>query len=269
MNSDAGGRGDFFGMDLVELPRRIFLEEGSSLLLYDALRSTQDVARACVKSGEREIVGIIAKHQTAGRGRYGRVWFDTPGHCLLATYILYPYGEQSLDPGALAFITAVAVADAVEEQSGLQVSLKWPNDVLLDRRKLAGILIETTDSPYEEKVALIGIGININTEQFPPSIASLATSLRLQAGRLFSIERIEEAVRKTLFAHYRSALERGMEPIFAQWQQRDITPGSRFLAMINGEEVEGVALGINAAGALRLRTKNGLVLEVLSATSID
>lgn len=252
----------------MEAPQRMPLDAGTCQLLYEVLGSTQDVARACVKAGEREVVGVVTKHQTAGRGRRGRVWQDAPGDCLLATYILYPDSPWPIDPGALAFVAAVAVAEAVEEQSGVKVALKWPNDVLANRRKLAGILIETTESPNGETVALVGIGLNVNTPSFPPSLSRQATSLLLETGRAFSIEAMEGAVRKTLFSAYRCALERGMESIFARWQRRDITPGSRFRAMLNGREVEGIALGISDSGALLLRTDVGSVIEVLSATSI-
>lgn len=253
----------------MEEPCRMPLGDGTCLLLYEILGSTQDVARACAKAGKREVVGVLTKHQTAGRGRWGRVWQDVPGDCLLATYILYPDGPQPVDPGALAFIAAVAVAEAVEEQSGVLATLKWPNDVLANRRKLAGILIETTESPSGETVALVGVGLNVNIPAFPPPLSRQATSLLLETGRAFSIEAIEDALRKTLFSDYRCAMEQGIESIFARWKQRDITPGSRFRATVNAQEVEGVALGIGESGALLLRTDTGSVIEVLSATSID
>src|SRR5947207_2179759 len=129
----------------------------SKILRFDSVTSTQDAAREALRRDD-SCVGVIAAHQTEGRGRDGRRWSAEAGSCLLATYILRGAFEPE-NPGQLAIVAAVAVAEAIEEITGLNPSVKWPNDLLLGDRKVAGILIELVSQP-PHRAALIGVGIN-------------------------------------------------------------------------------------------------------------
>lgn len=233
------------------------------ILYYPQIGSTMDAARERVRAGDRQVVGVRAGFQSSGRGRQGGVWVAPPDTCLLATYILYP--EENADPaeppGALAFRAAVAVSEAIREQTGLTASVKWPNDLLLSGRKTAGILIETVTQP---PAALVGIGLNVNVPAFPPELAERATSLMRETGRELSVEALEEAVRRHLFA----ARSRQWSEILTQWRARDATAGRRYRIALDGQEIVGVAEGVNDEGALRLRTPDGVLREVLSAASL-
>jgi BirA family biotin operon repressor/biotin-[acetyl-CoA-carboxylase] ligase len=226
---------------------------------YPALGSTQDAARACVLAGERHVIGVRADYQSAGRGRRGARWIAPPGTCLLVTYILYGEDCRPERAGRLAFVAAVAVAEAIEAQTGLFPTLKWPNDVLLSGRKAAGILIETVP---EAGAALAGIGMNVNVEVFPEDLAQTATSLCIEAGRAFDIAGMEEAVRRALFAA--RALE--WEEALRRWRLWDATTGQRFRAILGGQESVGTAEGVSDSGALVMKREDGTVCEVLSAT---
>src|SRR5579871_1222838 len=121
-------------------PRRRPLGDGTVLLEYEALASTQDTARTWLRAGATDVAGVRTAFQSAGRGRRGSTWLAPPHTCLLVTYILRAVHSEAA--GHLAFAAGVAVADAVENQTGLSPRLKWPNDVLIAGRKVAGVLIE-------------------------------------------------------------------------------------------------------------------------------
>jgi BirA family biotin operon repressor/biotin-[acetyl-CoA-carboxylase] ligase len=138
------------------------------LIVYcGTLPSTQDLAREILQSPPVQIRAVVAEHQTAGRGRYGNRWLDTRGESLLMTLLLPLRAEESNRAGQLAFVLALAVADALREQTGLTVQFKWSNDVLVNRRKLAGILIETASDAQHQMWALAGVGLNLLQSDFP------------------------------------------------------------------------------------------------------
>lgn len=233
------------------------------ILYYPQIGSTMDAARERVRAGDRQLVGVRAGFQSSGRGRQGGVWVAPPDTCLLVTYILYleENAAPAEPPGALAFRAAVAVSEAIREQTGLTASVKWPNDLLLAGRKTAGILIETVAQP---PAALIGIGLNVNMPAFPPELAERATSLQRETGRQLSVEALEEAVRRHLFA----ARSRQWSEILAQWRAHDATAGRRYGVTLDGQQIVGVAEGVNDEGALLLRTPDGVLRAVLSAASL-
>jgi BirA family biotin operon repressor/biotin-[acetyl-CoA-carboxylase] ligase len=126
-----------------------------------------------------------AEHQTRGRGRQGRAWNDEPGKDLAVTLKLT--GHASANPALLAPVVPAAVLSALEQVAGLRLSLKWPNDLMLQGRKLAGILIDSQGAPA---VHLIGIGINVNRTEFPPELRGASTSLALATGREYDREEV-------------------------------------------------------------------------------
>jgi BirA family biotin operon repressor/biotin-[acetyl-CoA-carboxylase] ligase len=272
--------------------------EGGILLEYEQVGSTMDAARERVRAGETEIVGVRAEYQSAGRGRRGGVWLAPPGGCLLITYILSV--GPTLEARHLAFAAAVAVAEAVEAETDIPARVKWPNDILAGGRKLAGILIEmvglderpttndqrrvpeletsfpnaqhltpnaSSPTPYPlhptPAVALVGIGLNVNINAFPPELGATATSVEVESGLLFDISELEEKIRISLF----ETVGLPWPEILSRWRSRDVTEGTRFLTTIDGEEIEGVARGTTDEGALILQTNRGRV-ETLAATSV-
>src|SRR5262249_47625594 len=144
--------------------------------------STQRLARDLARGGADEGTTVIAERQTAGRGRMGRQWHSPAGENVYCSVVLRP----PLAPGAvpcLALVVGLAVIDAVRAVAGLAAALKWPNDVLLEGRKVAGILTELDAEVERVHFVIAGIGVNVNVTDFPPELAHKATSLRL-AGSL-------------------------------------------------------------------------------------
>jgi BirA family transcriptional regulator, biotin operon repressor / biotin---[acetyl-CoA-carboxylase] ligase len=201
--------------------------------------STNERARALAEAGAPHGTVVTADEQRAGRGRQGREWASPPGSAVLMSLLLRDLDERH---ALLPLAAAVAVCEACEE-TGPRV--KWPNDVWIDRKKVAGILIEGRP---REGWAVLGIGVNITTEAFPAELAEIATSLRLSG---------YETTPATVLAELLAALGQwiGAPPdaVLAAWRSRDALKGER----VRWSAGEGIADGIDDSGALRVQTEDG------------
>ncbi len=247
-------------------PRKRPVGDGKFLLEYDEVSSTQDAARTLYKCGETAIIGIIAAYQLAGRGRSGSKWVAPRGTCLLATYIL-PLEDASIAP-KIGMAAAVASAESIEELSGLTTGLKWPNDVMLNGRKVAGVLVETASAPETQTVALVGIGVNLNVESFPAELEQTATSVRIEGRRLTPLKEFEAILRLKLFEYSEEICAGGFASIRERWLNRDQTLGRRYRGVTEGGSIEGTAVSLAESGALVLALEDGSSYETVSATSV-
>ena len=153
---------------------------GRNLLYYSVVSSTMDVARNAAIGGASEGTTVIAEEQTAGRGRLGRSWINPPG-VIAISIILRPALSQLL---RLTMVASLATSRCIEQVTGLNTAIKWPNDVLINGKKVSGILTETTIREESVDWAIIGIGINVNfNPRAFPEIADTATSLSHEIGR--------------------------------------------------------------------------------------
>jgi BirA family biotin operon repressor/biotin-[acetyl-CoA-carboxylase] ligase len=199
--------------------------------------STNERARALAASGAPHGTLVTADEQHAGRGRQGRAWTAPPSSAVLMSVVLRELSET------LPLAAAVAVSEAVP----LETQIKWPNDVWIDGRKVAGILVEGRP---QEGWAVLGIGLNVTTEEFPPELH--ATSLRLAGADLS-----REAALAALLDALRLWLPRPRSQVLAAWRSRDALLG-RTVRWSNGSN-EGVAAGVDSSGALIVETRNGRV----------
>jgi BirA family biotin operon repressor/biotin-[acetyl-CoA-carboxylase] ligase len=199
--------------------------------------STNDRARELAEAGAPNGTLVTAEEQTAGRGRQGRAWTAPPGSAVLMSLVLRDPNEL------LPLAAAVATCEAVPVECGI----KWPNDVWAGGRKLAGILAEGRP---QEGWAVLGIGLNVTTEEFPPELRDSATSLRLEG-----VETDAESVLQALLA----ALDRrlGDEPadLLAAWRELDALNGRQ----VRWRDGDGTAAGIDDTGALLVDTEDGRV----------
>ena len=216
-----------------------------------SVSSTQALAFELAERGAADGTVVVADTQTAGRGRRGRAWHDEPGESLLMSVIVKPrLGVADLPKLSLA--AAVAVGEAIAVTTGLDARLKWPNDVLVNGRKLAGILLESRI--VTEPIVVAGIGINLRQRAFPEALAGAATSVDLEGGRAVGPEELLEAVLPA-FNGWRLRLENeGFAPLRSRWLE---------LADTIGREVTvgrhaGVAVDLAADGALVLRQAHGV-----------
>jgi len=214
-----------------------------ALVRLGRVDSTQTVAFALAADGAADRTVVVAQAQTAGRGRHGRLWLDEPGASLLTSIILRPRLEPARLP-TLSLAAGVAVVEALERVAGLKPRLKWPNDVLVDGRKLAGILLESRIGP--SPLVVLGIGVNLAQRVFPADLAERATSVRLAAGRRVDADALLTALLESLDA-WRTRLEtEGWAPIRERWRALTETLGRR----VSIDGVEGVAVDVDEDGAL-------------------
>jgi BirA family biotin operon repressor/biotin-[acetyl-CoA-carboxylase] ligase len=205
--------------------------------------STQAVAFDLAAGGAPDGTVIVAEHQTGGRGRRGRSWHDEPGASLLLSIVLRPRLAPARLP-TLSLAAGVAVAEALHDVAALNSRVKWPNDVLVDGRKIAGILLESRTEAAP--IVVVGIGINVNQRSFPAAVAHGATSIALARGRPVDREAVLTAVVER-FAGWRARLEAdGFGPIRARWLALADTIG-RAIAV---DGVHGVAVDLDEDGAL-------------------
>jgi BirA family biotin operon repressor/biotin-[acetyl-CoA-carboxylase] ligase len=204
---------------------------------YRVTDSTNERARQLAADGAPHGTLVTADEQRAGRGRQGRAWTAPPGSALLMSLVLRDLRE------ALPLAAAVAVAEALPVPS----EIKWPNDIWIERRKVAGILVEGRP---QEGWAVLGIGLNVGTEEFPPELAETATSLRL-AGVSLSVD---ETLARLLEAFDRW-LARPTAEVLAAWRERDALLG----AEVRWADGSGVGRGVDETGALLVETADGEV----------
>jgi len=235
------------------------------LIVYcGTVPSTQDLAREILQRPPVQIRAVVAEHQTAGRGRYGNRWLDTPGESLLMTLLLRLQAEESARAGQLAFVLALAVADALREQAGLAVQFKWSNDVLVNRRKLAGVLIETASDAHQQMWALAGVGVNLLQSDFPEEIRENATSVLLETGRRLPVEPLAQQLLRSV-NHWMQVWRRdGLPRVLAEWRKADVTAGHLY-RLPSGET--GVARGIDDHGNLQVEVA-GQVVAVTAAEPV-
>jgi BirA family transcriptional regulator, biotin operon repressor / biotin---[acetyl-CoA-carboxylase] ligase len=235
---------------------------GSDLRYFPVVDSTNRAASDLPAGSWRHGTVVVADYQEAGRGRLQRTWVAPPGSSLLVSILLAPPADVA--PSDLMMVAAVAVADAIREVSGLQAELKWPNDVLLEGRKLGGILAERSEQQGKGRVVL-GIGLNLNFDPRDCSaLADSSTSLQLALGH--SVER--EAVALALFKYcelWYGYLTRDPNSVFSTWAARLQTVGHAVLVSGTDRRWQGVATGVQRDGALLVRDDKGETHAVYAA----
>jgi len=225
---------------------------GKPYLYTTETASTQDVLAG---SDYPHGAVAVAEHQTAGRGRSGRRWDDQPSTALLFSVLLRTPAEAPLPQ--LSLVTGLAVATVIENESGLRAMVKWPNDVLVDGRKVAGILLEASGS-----VVVCGVGVNVNQEatDLPPETRLPATSLRIAAGRTFDRGALLAAVLAELSRRYDAWVVGGLATLLDDLEQRNVLRG---LNVRVGARA-GTAGAIAADGRLTIVLDRGDVVLVES-----
>jgi BirA family transcriptional regulator, biotin operon repressor / biotin---[acetyl-CoA-carboxylase] ligase len=233
---------------------------GDRLTWMSEVTSTNDVALALADQGAHEGTLVGADMQTAGRGRQGRQWVSPAGAGLYVSIILRPEDHVA---GLLTIAAGVATADGIREATGLRVSLKWPNDVYVGRRKLAGILAEAGTSGSGVSVVL-GVGINLMPAAYPPDISGRATSLEFELARPVDRGLVLAAVLAALAERYRQLSSGARERVISDWRSYGSDMLGRAVeCTVGGRTVAGVAEDINEQGALLVRTTNQL-LSIMS-----
>ena len=218
---------------------------------YSEVGSTNTVASRLAERGAIEGAVVGADTQTAGRGRHGRTWSSPPGAGLYVSAILRPPWRICR---LLTIAAGVSLADGIREATGLIVDLKWPNDVYLSGRKVAGILAEADAGDAGVKHLVLGFGINVSRASHPADIASRATSLECEVGRPVDRGLVLACCLSALAARYLQ-LEDAVDAVLASWRsQAAAMLGRRVECTVGSQTVDGIADDIDDEGALIVRT---------------
>ncbi len=238
---------------------------GRTLHYFESLDSTNRKAYELASHGAKEGEIVIAESQTKGKGRLGRSWFSPPYVNLYLSIILRP---QILPQQAslITLMAAVATANAIERASGITPSIKWPNDILIRGRKVAGLLNEIQSETDRIHFIILGIGVNLNAdeEMFPKELRSMATSIKREKGGTISRRDFLSLLLQQLEEWYALFQEKGNQPILEAWRERARIQGKPVRVTSFRETLSGVAIDIDSDGALLMRTDTGKERRVVA-----
>jgi len=231
---------------------------GSEIHSYKTIGSTNEAARRLAEASAGEGTIVIAEKQTRGRGRLGRTWHSVSGQGLYFSVILRPKVDFARLP-ALSMVAALSICRAIES-CGLKAEIKWPNDCLLDGKKVAGILVELSAELDRVDYAIMGIGINVNhrPDDFPSNLRSTATSLycitdsKVNRADLFRKFLIDFEKSYHTFQRY------GFRLIAPEIIKRSAVIGKKITLVLGRKKLSGIALGFDINGALRVKDKDGV-----------
>jgi BirA family transcriptional regulator, biotin operon repressor / biotin---[acetyl-CoA-carboxylase] ligase len=232
---------------------------GQNILYYPVTTSTNDIARQQALARCPEGTAVIAERQTSGRGRLKREWVTPQGN-IAVSVVLYPARK---DLPFLTMLAALAVQYCIRKTTGLKCELKWPNDVLINGKKVCGILLESRAAANTVDYAIIGIGINVNMKLADyPEISAIATSLADKTGN--------EVSRTALLQNLFSEMEklylrlRAGESILAEWRENLVTMGKQIHVRAGDDIFEGIAESVAEDGSLMLRCADGRLMQFMA-----
>jgi BirA family biotin operon repressor/biotin-[acetyl-CoA-carboxylase] ligase len=234
-------------------PERVI---GRAIHVFQETSSTNDVVEKLARDGVREGVVVFAETQTKGRGRLGRRWLSPPGEGLWFSVLLRP----ELPPASVTQLTiaaATAVTRAIRSQTGLAPKIKWPNDILIERRKVVGILTELSAEQDRVSHVILGVGVDVNVTDFPEELQDVATSLATAAGRRFNRAGIAASILQELESDYARVQRGEFTELAEEWERNCITLGQRIRIHIGNRTLTGRAESLDNDGALLLRSDYG------------
>ena len=237
---------------------------GREVHTWETVDSTNVALSRLAKEGALEGTIVIANQQTAGRGRIGKPWFSPPGVNLHLSVLLKPPIELH-DTRFFTFIGSLAIADAIEAY-GAKAQVKWPNDVLVNDKKIAGVLADIQLAHGRVECVILGIGVNLNIDR--PSMNRLygeaalgATSLQEAVGQTVDRNAFAARLLEFLEKRYFEFRTHGKQPILQEWRQRSFL-GRRVTIREEGIEVEGIAMGLDEEGCLIVNLDDGSTVSV-------
>ena len=237
-------------------------------LRFDSLPSTNLEAARLAQEGAAEGLCIVAAEQTAGRGRLGRQWMSPRGAGIYCSTLLRPQFDQKLWP-LITLMAAVVVHEALSQSCELQTDIKWPNDILHHGKKLCGILAENIDTSSGRAI-VVGIGVNLTNDAFPPELLSTATSVTAATGQPQDGNHILGKLRESFVGWYhRLNQPSGALEVVTAWSQRSSYANGKRISITDGQnELVGTTRGLEPDGALRLETETG-ELQIVRAGDVS
>jgi len=223
---------------------------GRNVLVFNRTSSTNDIARRYIEDKSNDGLAIFTEEQTAGRGRGVNKWYSSRSDSLICSILLI---DNRLNIELLSLTTAVAVADAI----GKPAKIKWPNDIILNNRKVGGILLETVPDKKSSS-CIIGIGINCRqkTDDFPIEIQSAATSLDIESHSITDRNLFAKRLLSSV-DHWLEIAKSSSRKIVEQWHLLSILSGHRVILLFNGKKFSGNCIGIDPEKGLILQLDSG------------
>jgi BirA family biotin operon repressor/biotin-[acetyl-CoA-carboxylase] ligase len=228
---------------------------GRKIVNYDRVDSTNDIAKQLLGKSDEEGTVILADSQTQGKGRRGRTWHSEENVGIYLSTFLNPSLPQK-QIAQITLVAGVALVQAINEFSQARAYLKWPNDVLLNEKKVAGILTENCRNNSHSGIVL-GIGINVNHAHFPIPLQHIATSMAMANGDIFEKLPLITFLLNHLDQEYRSFLKEGISPTVDQWNLNSGMFGKHISLTQGTQTFSGTALKLNEVGKLVILMDNG------------
>jgi len=226
--------------------------------VFEQTTSTNDVVEKLARDGVKEGVVVFAESQTRGRGRLGRKWVS-PAHKGLWFSVLLRPDLRPQETTQLTVASATALRRAIQSETGLKPEIKWPNDILIRGKKVAGILTELSAEVDRVKHIILGIGVdvNLNANEFPPELRKTATSLKIETGETVSRAELAVAILRELDFDYARICGGKFPAVADEWESGCATIGKNVTVHIGERKIHGRAESLGDDGALLLRTEHG------------
>ena len=237
---------------------------GRDIRVFEETNSTNDIVEKLARDGVKEGAVVFAEAQTRGRGRLGRKWLSPARRGLWFSVLLRP----DLRPQAATQLTvaaATALCRAIRAQTELTPQVKWPNDILINGRKVAGVLTELAAEIDHVKHLILGIGVDVNLKasEFPVELKKVATSLKIESGRHLNRLDLAAAILRELDADYHRIQRGRFAEVADEWEEQCITLGHRVRIHIGNREITGRAEALDDDGALLVRTEHGHLERII------
>jgi BirA family biotin operon repressor/biotin-[acetyl-CoA-carboxylase] ligase len=242
---------------------------GRDIRVFEQTTSTNDVIEKLARDGVKEGVVVFAESQTRGRGRLGRKWIS-PAHKGLWFSILLRPDLRPQETTQLTVASATALRRAIQSETGLKPEIKWPNDILIGGKKVAGILTELSAELDKVRYVILGIGIDVNLDagEFPVELKKIATSLKIETGETISRAELAVAILRELDFDY-ARIGSGKFPAVAdEWESDCVTIGKNVMVHIGNRKIRGRAESLDEDGALILRTEHGHLERIIGGDVI-
>ena len=233
---------------------------GREIVYFEETDSTNRRARLLAQEGAQHGTLVLADRQTAGRGRRGRGWISPAGEGIFMSLLLRPDVHPS-QVAKLSLLTALAVANAIAEETGLDARIKWPNDIVINGRKVCGLLLEMDATTEKVESVVAGVGINVHQTVFDEEIAHTASSLDLLAERYVS----RSAIVRAFLMEFEQATALADNAMIDAYRERSATIGQKVQVIGLDGTYTGAARGITESGILLVEDEAGRMHEVLAA----
>jgi BirA family transcriptional regulator, biotin operon repressor / biotin---[acetyl-CoA-carboxylase] ligase len=237
---------------------------GRDIRVFQETTSTNDIIEKLARDGVKEGAVVFAESQTKGRGRLGRKWVSPSGKGLWFSVLLRP-PLRPVEATELTVAAATALARAIQVELNLSADIKWPNDLLLRGRKVAGILTEMSAELDRVNYLILGVGLDVNqaAADFPEDVGRLATSLQLETGQIVDRASLAAAILRELDRDYTRILAGEFPAVADEWESRCTTIGQNVSIRMGARRVQGRAESLDDAGALLVRTEHGRIERVI------